>query len=194
MAFDATNNYLIAFSGYDGTASNNTLSFLNLATDTNNWVTVTAGGTTPGARRSAVAWFLNGKFYVAAGRTDSSTWYSDVQELTPDYVTTSNSTWNLKSPQQYQPVTVATTGLTNNANYHWQTWATISGTDTTLSSFGGNSESATDFTIGTVGGSTGIKVWNGSSWTYKPLNVWNGSSWVAKPIKVWNGSSWVVKG
>lgn len=41
---------------------------------------------------------------------------------------------------------------------------------------------------------TGMKVWDGSSWTYKPLKVWDGSSWIAKPIKHWDGNEWVIKG
>ena len=195
MAFDTTNNYLIAFGGYNGTASNNTLSFLDLANDTNNWITVSPGGTIPAARRSAAAFFMGGKFYVVAGRSDSTAWFSDVQELTPNYTTPSSSTWVNKSPAEYQPMSTATTGLTNNANYHWQSWATIASVDTAMSSFGGNAESAIDFTIGTVsGGSTGIKVYNGATWAYKPVKVYNGATWVAKPVKVWDGSSWVTKG
>ncbi|MCA9325216.1 hypothetical protein KDA23_04100 [Candidatus Saccharibacteria bacterium] len=41
---------------------------------------------------------------------------------------------------------------------------------------------------------TGIQVWNGSSWEYKPLKEWNGSSWVEKPVKIWDGSGWKTKG
>lgn len=37
-----------------------------------------------------------------------------------------------------------------------------------------------------------IKVWNGASWTAKPVKYWNGSAWVAKPLKRWNGTAWVV--
>jgi hypothetical protein len=43
-----------------------------------------------------------------------------------------------------------------------------------------------------VGGTGGIKVWNGSAWVSKPVKVWNGSAWVTKPVKRWNGSSWVT--
>lgn len=41
---------------------------------------------------------------------------------------------------------------------------------------------------------TGVKVSDGSSWTYKPIKVWNGSIWQEKPVKVWDGTTWVVKG
>ncbi len=41
---------------------------------------------------------------------------------------------------------------------------------------------------------TGMKVWTGLTWGYKPARVWNGSAWVAKPVKVWDGSGWVIKG
>jgi hypothetical protein len=49
------------------------------------------------------------------------------------------------------------------------------------------------FTVTSATG-TGIKVWDGSSWSYKPVKVWTGSTWVAKPVKVWNGSAWITKG
>lgn len=37
-----------------------------------------------------------------------------------------------------------------------------------------------------------IKVWNGSTWEYKPMKVWNGSAWEIKPVKYYNGASWVI--
>jgi hypothetical protein len=41
---------------------------------------------------------------------------------------------------------------------------------------------------------TGMKVWTGTAWGYKPLKVWDGTAWVIKPLKVWDGTAWVVKG
>ena len=43
-------------------------------------------------------------------------------------------------------------------------------------------------------GNTGIKVWSGSTWGYKPVKVWSGAVWLTKPVKVWNGSTWITKG
>ena len=73
--------------------------------------------------------------------------------------------------------------------YYWR----VGGVDPLGSNTWGAWSATRSFTIST-GGSTGIKVWNGTTWGYKPVKVWNGSTWVAKPVKVWNGSSWVVKG
>lgn len=38
----------------------------------------------------------------------------------------------------------------------------------------------------------GVKVWDGSAWTAKPVKVWDGTAWVTKPVKVWNGTAWVT--
>jgi hypothetical protein len=81
--------------------------------------------------------------------------------------------------------TESLTGLTASTGYLACAYAT--------NSAGTAYGSAIQFTTLT-GTTTGVNVWNGSSWTYKPLNIWNGSSWAAKPIEVWNGTSWVVKG
>jgi hypothetical protein len=37
----------------------------------------------------------------------------------------------------------------------------------------------------------GLKVWDGSAWTVKPVKYWTGSAWVTKPIKRWSGSAWL---
>ena len=42
-----------------------------------------------------------------------------------------------------------------------------------------------------VGGTTGMKVWGGSSWAEKPVKAWTGSAWATKPVKRWSGSAWV---
>ncbi len=36
-----------------------------------------------------------------------------------------------------------------------------------------------------------IKVFDGTSWSAKPVKVWNGIAWIQKPVKRWNGSAWV---
>lgn len=41
---------------------------------------------------------------------------------------------------------------------------------------------------------TGVKIWNGTGWGYKPVKYWSGSTWSTAPIKVWDGSQWVEKG
>lgn len=41
---------------------------------------------------------------------------------------------------------------------------------------------------------TGIKTWDGDSWSYRPAWVWDGSDWVKKPIKSWDGNEWVIHG
>lgn len=193
MAYDATNNYLVAFGGGLSGSVINTLSFLNLASDTNSWATVVAKGVAPAARRSTASWFLNGKFYVTSGRPTTGKWFSDVQELTPNYATPANSSWSDKVPIDYQPVQTTTSGLVNNSNYRWQSWVTVGGFDTIKSSFGDNLESVADFIVGSLGGLAGVKIWDGFSWVYKPLKVWTGSGWSQKPVKVWTGSGWVEK-
>jgi len=192
MAYDPTNNYLIAFGGSLGGSVTNTLSFLNLASDTNSWATVIAKGIIPSGRRSTASWFINSKFYVTSGRPSSGMWFSDVRELTPNYATPTNSSWSNKTPLDFQPVHTATISLANNNSYHWQSWGTIGGFDILKSSFGANGESVADFIIGSIG-VAGIKVWDGASWNYKPVKVWTGAGWVTKPVKVWTGAGWVVK-
>ena len=46
---------------------------------------------------------------------------------------------------------------------------------------------------GSIVGNTGqIKVWDGASWTAKPMKVWNGATWTTKPVKYWDGTQWVL--
>lgn len=39
----------------------------------------------------------------------------------------------------------------------------------------------------------GIPVWDGGSWTKRPLKVWDGVNWQRRKALVWDGSSWVWK-
>lgn len=41
---------------------------------------------------------------------------------------------------------------------------------------------------------TGMKIWNGTAWVYKPVRMWNGSTWEPRIIKIWDGDDWVVNG
>lgn len=75
--------------------------------------------------------------------------------------------------------------LTALTQYFWR----VRGIDPGGSNTWGAWSSTWSFTV-----AGGIKVWNGSTWGYKPAKVWNGTVWVAKPIKVWNGTTWAIKG
>ncbi|NTW61675.1 hypothetical protein HGB24_03260, partial [Candidatus Saccharibacteria bacterium] len=70
--------------------------------------------------------------------------------------------------------------------YYWR----ARGQDPNGSNSYGEWSSTYSLTI-SLGG--GIKVWDGNSWTMKPVKVWDGNSWVTKPLKVWTGSSWELK-
>ena len=41
---------------------------------------------------------------------------------------------------------------------------------------------------------SGIKIWNGTAWVYKPAKIWTGTSWTSKRIKVWDDADWVING
>jgi hypothetical protein len=189
MVYDSTNQRLICFGGYDGTSVYNTVRYASTATFSA-WTTQ-ATANTPAARRSAGCGIIGNYFIVSAGRPVSGTWFSDTQELDVS-VTPASWSWTSKSPNIYQIVPVAVTGLVA-GSYHWQAWASQT-TDASLpSSFGANSESVADFVVGSaVSGQ--MKIYNGSAWALKPVKVWNGSSWVTKPVKFWNGSTWQLTG
>lgn len=189
MVYDSTNQRLICFGGYDGTSVYNTVRYTSTASFSS-WTTQSTTNT-PAARRSAGCGVIGNYFVVAAGRPVSGTWFSDTQELDMSVAPASWS-WTSKSPNIYQIVPVAVTGLAA-GDYHWQAWASQTTDASMPTPFGANSESATDFTVGTA--VTGqMKIYNGSTWALKPVNVWNGSSWVTKPVKWWNGTSWQLTG
>lgn len=185
MGYDSTSQRLICFSGFDGTVVNNTVRYTSTSSFTS-WTTQ-ATPNTPAARRSAGAVMVDRTFVVSSGRPVSGTWYNDVQEL--DMATEPAAwLWRARTPKVYQPIAAGLSGLIEN-NYHWRSWLTTGTTISPAVSFGGNSETAVDFIIGAD--HTGqVKVYNGSSWVWKPVKVWNGSTWTAKTLRYWDGASW----
>ncbi len=109
--------------------------------------------------------------------------------VTPDAtftdVTNGANTHPFASGDQIKYTVQAGDILTAGTQYFWR----VGGIDPTGSNTYGAWSSTWSFTV-----SMGIKVWDGSTWGYKPAKVWNGTAWVVKPIKVWNGSAWVNKG
>lgn len=185
MTYDAANQRLVCFGGFNGTAVNNTLRYTGTAAFTS-WTTQ-AAPSAPAARRSAGCAFIGGNFLVACGRPVSGTWFRDTHQLNAS-ATPGLWNWTSLSPAAYQTISVPVTGLIDRASYHWQTWATVASTTGSATSFGNNSENAADFIPGVPGGR--VKVSSGS-WTAKPVKVWTGSAWVTKPVKVWNGAAWI---
>jgi hypothetical protein len=187
MGYDSSNQRLICFSGYDGTVVNNTVRYINTSSF-GAWVSQSTTNT-PAARRSAGCAVIGSTFLIGCGRPVAGAWFSDMQELDMSLAPASWS-WTNKAPKVFQILAVAATGLTLGSSYHWQTWLTRSATSSITSSFGGNSESAVDFIVGApLAGQ--IKVYDGSSWAWKPVKVWNGSTWTTKTLRYWNGTSWV---
>lgn len=201
LIYDSTYDRMIMFGGWNGASTHyNDVWMLSTVTPgSESWTSITTSGTPPAVRRSHNAIFdpITQRMVMQGGRGALTpvNFFSDFWELTLPSGT-SGWTWTQLNPLPYLKTSVAVTGLTNNTGYHWQAWSTgsVSG-DTIKVSYGGNSESASDFIIGTIsGGSTGIKVWDGADWAYKPVKVWTGSQWVEKPVKVWDGNDWVTKG
>lgn len=186
LGYDATNQRLVCFGGYDGSVVNNTTRY----TSTSSFTSWTTQSTTnpPVARRSAGYAVIGSVFIVACGRPPTGTWFSDTQEL--NFTAAPASwTWTAKAPSIYEIMSVPSSSLILRASYHWQAWGITGATTGAAVSFGSNSESATDFILSNGTGGN-IKAYNGS-FVAKPIKVWNGSAWVVKPLKVWNGSAWV---
>lgn len=183
LGYDSTNQRLVCFGGYDGSAVNNTVRYTSTSSFTS-WTTQ-ATTNTPSARRSAGYAVIGNYFIVTCGRPVSGTWFSDTQELN---FTDSPAAWSWtnKSPYIYQIMAVPATSLTLRASYHWQSWGVTGATTGASVPFG----HTVDFVLSN--GSTGgqVKIYN-SGWTAKPAKVWNGSSWVTKPVKVYNGTEWI---
>lgn len=185
LGFDATNQRLVSFGGFDGTVVNNTLRYTSTSSFTS-WTTQAAPNP-PAARRSAAYMVIGSSFLVTCGRPPTGTWFNDTYALNFT-VAPASWTWTNKSPAIYQMGAVAATGLIARASYHWQAWGVTGATVGAATSFGGNSENAADLIAGSAGGNA--KVYSGS-WLAKPAKIWNGSAWVAKPVKVWNGTAWI---
>lgn len=146
-----TSGKLITFGGLAGGASTQNLQYWDIATG-GAWTT-TQPATQPDARRSPGSMVINGKLYITHGRTDSSKWYANTWELTPNYTTPASSTWINEMPRKYQ-AHYALFDPNTSGNYHWQGWTTEDGVDGTKVSYGSNLESATDFTLGSTGPAT----------------------------------------
>jgi hypothetical protein len=146
MSYDAENEVLVVFGGYNGSNVINTTSYFPINNTT--WSNA-APGTLPAARRSVIGEFINGRFYITGGRPNTGTWYSDTWELRPDYITPNSSVWTDKLSKNFVPVWFTRTGGSNNQKYHWQAWSTEGSTDSTKVSFGNNTESFTDYYLGT---------------------------------------------
>jgi len=144
-AYDATNDQLIIWGGFDGTNVLQSLQYFSLSGTT--WASATPTGG-PAARRTSMSSFISGKLYIFGGRPSTGTWYNDTWELTPNYSTPNSSTWAEKAPAVYTPFYSRFTSGTSGTSYHWQVWGTESSTDGTKVSYGGNAETASDFTIG----------------------------------------------
>lgn len=147
FGIDTTNGKLITFGGLAGGASTQNLQYWDIASG-GAWTTAQPTFQ-PDARRSPGSMFINGKLYVTHGRTDSSKWFVNTWELTPNYTTPASSTWSDKAPRKYQP-NYAYFDPNTAGNYHWQAWNNEDGAETGKASFGGNAESAVDFVLGNV--------------------------------------------
>ena len=186
MRYDSTNQRLICFGGYDGTSVNNTVRYTSTASFTS-WTTQ-ATTNTPAARRSAGTGMINNSFVVTCGRPVSGTWFNDMQELDVS-LTPASWAWKTRTPKIYQPVALGLTGLAQD-NFHWRSWLAAGAAISPASSFGSNSETSIDFVIGTDH-SGQVRVYNGTSWVWKPIKTWTGSAWTTKTLRHWNGSIWV---
>lgn len=186
MRYDSTNQRLICFGGFDGTVVNNTVRYTSTASFTS-WTTQSTVNT-PAARRSAGTGMMNNSFVVTCGRPVSGAWFNDVQELDVSLAPAS-WTWKTRAPKIYQPAALGLTGLAQD-NFHWRSWLAAGAATSPAAAFGGNSETAIDFVIGTDH-SGQIRVYNGSSWVWKPVKTWTGSAWTTKTLRHWDGSTWI---
>lgn len=169
--FDPSNDRLMMFAGWTG-ADNDETWFYDIIGNTWAQATIT---TKPAARRSHGGTFYNGKMYIAHGRPASGgKWHRDTWELTPNYTTPNSSTWADKVPPVHQRASVRVPGLAA-GDYHWQSWASWSGTEGLKAAYGNNAETATDLTVSaptyntfeisaimnnTGGGTTYLTLWN----------------------------------
>jgi hypothetical protein len=187
VSFDATNNRLIAFGGYDGTNVLTNYQYYDLTAATG-WTTAITT-VSPEGRRSAGGMFMNGKMYIHSGRPNTGVWYRNTWELTPNYTTPASSTWVNKFPRVYNRLTHDYIPPSD-GNYMWQMWGTVGSEDSPKVNYANNALS-TDFVIGAAVAGLGYKkLFIGGVWTGKPVKVYNGSSWVQKPVKVNRSGTW----
>lgn len=147
MSYDPGMDRLVVFGGFNGTASVQSLGYLNLATTV--WEVPSISGTLPDARRSAISEVIDGVYYLTHGRSDSGMWYRNTWSLRPDYNTINSSVWSKLYADSYNSIYYDVTGLTNSTGYHWQGWVTENSVDSTKVSFGNNAETVNDFYVGT---------------------------------------------
>lgn len=79
----------------------------------------------------------------------------------------------------------AANALTNNVTYYWRVRA--------IDQLGRNSYGFWSETR-SLTPNTGMKIWNGTAWVYKPVRMWNGATWEPRIIKIWDGDEWVING
>lgn len=147
-ALDPVNGKIIIFGGYNGTVVLNDINFYSISGNT--WSGAATPTTSPAIRRSHGSWWdpVNNVMCITHGRVVSGTWYGDTWRLDPNYTTPASSAWTNLLPKHYIRAAVNVTGLLSN-NYHWQGWSTDGTTlsDSTTITYGGNLESAIDFTF-----------------------------------------------
>ncbi len=131
FGYDSINDRLIVHGGFNGSASVTTVQFFNLGGTA--WA-ASAPTLIPDARRSAAAMFINSRFYLTHGRSDSSMWYKGTWALAPNYSSPSTSIWTNKFPRTFIPEYIQyNPGIVN--SFHWQAWSTEESVDHTKVSF-----------------------------------------------------------
>lgn len=98
---DATDNIMIVFGGYNGSAYTSLVSELNLETGV--WSTLTVSGSAPSIRAQATSCMYknasNQNCMLIFGGTNGSVWYNDLYELN-----LSTLTWTLLAPSGTPPI------------------------------------------------------------------------------------------
>lgn len=151
--YDNSNGYMIMFGGFNAGGALVDTFYLDLASGSEVWNEVIPASN-PEARRSHISAYnrTTNKTYIYGGRDDpddaqsfitrNNTW-----ELDTDVATEADWEWTLKTPDIAVSVNLKVTGLSDTTDYHWQAWGVGNVTGTSAgTSFGGNAESAADFT------------------------------------------------
>ena len=115
--------------------------------------------------------------------------------------TTTGTAFTIGAPLSSNQISVKSDGSTSDIGVWIASTTGTNGSATTPATWAGGTTSTSSSWAGKTivlaplpSVPSGIKVWDGGSWGYKPVKVWSGSTWVVKPVKVWNGSSWITKG